>query len=79
MISFSVIKNQMTTGKLKFKCVNEKYLKFVDKFGEDKIKEMKKDDDVVDTTRPLTDNAPKNLSKIPVHNASTAKDPNNVA
>ena len=40
MISFSVIKNQITTGKLKFKCVNEKYLKFVDKFGEDKIKEI---------------------------------------
>jgi hypothetical protein len=36
----------MIIGKLKFKCVNEKYLKFVDKFGEDKIKEMKKDDDV---------------------------------
>ena len=46
MISFNVIKNQQTTGRIKFKCVNEKYLKFVDKVGEDKIKEMKKDDDV---------------------------------
>lgn len=46
MISFNIIKNQETVGKIKFKCVNEKYLKFVDKFGEDKIKEMKKDDDV---------------------------------
>ena len=46
MISFSIFKNQKTNGHIKFKCLNEKYLKFVDKFGEDKIKEMNKDDDV---------------------------------
>ena len=46
MISFSIFKNQKTHGQIKFKCLNEKYLKFIDKFGEDKIKEMNKDDDV---------------------------------
>ena len=40
---------------------------------------MMEDDYVMDTIRPLTDNAPMNLNKILVQNASTSKHTNNVA
>lgn len=45
VIYFNQLYHQQVVRKLKFKCVNEKDLKF-DKFGVDKLKEMNKDDDV---------------------------------
>lgn len=44
-IYFNQIENRCITKKLKFKCVEEKDLKFA-KFGMDKLKDMTKDDDV---------------------------------